>query len=96
MSESSGAFYNAKWEAKDYGDLNREIAKISLLVGGNIAATYFSGGTSIVLRALWLGGTSLGSGGKIISDLFDSAKQTGKFTGALLACSLAVGYPFYT
>jgi hypothetical protein len=73
-----------------------QIAKISLLVGGNIALTYFSGGATLLMRALWLGGTSLGSGGKIISDLFDSAKQTGKFTGELLACSLAVGYPFYT
>jgi hypothetical protein len=34
MSESSGAYYNAKWEAKDYDELKAEIAKTSLLVGG--------------------------------------------------------------
>jgi len=92
MSESSGALYSIKWEAKRKDDLWAAFAKTGLLIGGNIALTYATGGAMTLLRTVLLGR----HGVSVFHDLFDSTKKMAKFSGELLACSLAVGYPFYT
>ena len=68
------------------------MGKTGALIGGNVAITYATGGTLSLLSTILLGS----KGGMIMHDLFNSTKQMAKFSGELLACALAIGFPFYT
>jgi hypothetical protein len=92
LRETSVAAYAVKWEAKTKEDVWAAMGKAGAMIGGNIALNYATGGALTLLRTVLLGG----KGGYIFHELFDSTKQMAKFSGELLACSLAIGYPFYT
>lgn len=81
-----------RWEAKKKDDLWAAFAKTGLLIGGNIALTYATGGALTLLRTAMLGK----HGVSVFHELFDSTKKMAKFSGELLACALAIGFPFYT
>ena len=92
LRESSNSIYAIKWEAKTKDDVWAAMGKTGALIGGNVAITYATGGTLSLLSTILLGS----KGGMIMHDLFNSTKQMAKFSGELLACALAIGFPFYT
>jgi hypothetical protein len=53
-------------------------------------------GVTAALRYGVASGVTAAGGGGFVGGLFGEAKKTAKVTGALLACALAIGFPFYS
>lgn len=77
MRATSVAAYGVKWESKNNDDVWKSVGKTGLLIGGNIAMAYGTGGTMTILRTLVLGHKSV----NVFHDLFDSTKKMAKFSG---------------
>ena len=86
------AAYGVKWESKDESALWGAADKTGLIVCGTVALTYATGGAMTLLRSIMLGHKSV----SVFNDVFDSTKKMAKFSGELLGCSLAIGFPFYS
>ena len=59
---------------------------------GDVLLTFLTGGAFGIYKLVKLGYDL----GKTIVDLFQKAKNSAKLSGILLACSLAIGFPFYS
>ena len=55
-----------------------------------------TGGASLAFTLGRFGLTLLARGAKLGHDLFHGAKKMAKLTGKLFACSLAIGFPFFS
>ena len=67
------------------------VGKVAAKVGIEVAATLITGGKLSLFKYLLLG-----SNLTEFSTLFSACKRSAKVSGQLLACSLAIGNPFYS
>jgi hypothetical protein len=92
LSPTSTACFALRWESKKQEDLWAATGKLGLGIGAHVALTYATGGAITLLRGALLGAQV----SKEYHGIFDDTKRMAKFSGCLLGCMLAIGYPFYS
>ena len=89
--QSKTGIFAYKWESKSVKDLAIAGGAVAAKIAGGALVTYLTGGTFTLLKCAMLGINVKG-----FNTLFEKAKESAKLSGVLLACALAIGFPFYT
>ena len=91
IAPSKTGIFVYKWESKKLKDLAIALGKLTAKLGVEVAITLASGGQLSLLKCLLMG-----SNVTEFVELFRGAKANAKRSGRLLACALAIRFPFFT
>ena len=88
---SKTGLFAYRWESANVKDLALALGRVAAKVGIEIAVTLVTGAELSLFKYLLLG-----SNVTEFAKLFSACKKSAKLSGQLLACALAVGFPFYS
>ena len=88
---SKTGLFAYRWESTTVKDVALALGRVAAKVGIEIAVTLVTGAELSLFKYLLLG-----SNVSEFAKLFAECKKSAKLSGQLLACTLAIGFPFYS